>query len=152
MKASSSVYLPTSNAHRGPCLQRSPGSLSTHHHNKNNKKHIQNHKDSYVHCDQESRMIWGKQQTKPTSVNLLHYVAIRCHIFAGHGDCRSAGIMACSEQHEYVLLHLLIRKRLSLLIPLAEKAREDVFMSSDQASIHISPSLIDPYLQLHQIA
>ena len=44
-----------------------------------------------------------------TSVDLVHYVRIRCEKFAGHGGCHSAGIMACGEQHEYVILHLHIR-------------------------------------------
>ena len=90
----------------------------------------------------EMRMIWGRQQTKPTSVNLVQYVGIGCHIFAGYGGYRSAGIMACKEQREDVVLHLLIGERFSPLIPIVEKAREDVRMLS------VPPSLIDPYLQV----
>ena len=56
--------------------------------------------------------------------------------------------MACKEQHQDVVLHLLIGERVSmLLICICQKAREDVFMSSDQANAHI-PLLLDPYLQL----
>ena len=56
--------------------------------------------------------------------------------------------MACEEQRKDVVLDGLIRKWFSLLIPIAEKAREDVFMSSDQASIPIPPSLLNPDLQV----
>ena len=56
--------------------------------------------------------------------------------------------MACKEQREDVVLHFLIGERSSMVIRICQKAREDVFMSSDQASIHIPPSLLDPYLQL----
>ena len=56
--------------------------------------------------------------------------------------------MACKEQREDVVLDGLIRKWFSLLIPIAEKAGQDVFMSSDQACIHIPPPFLDPYLQM----
>ena len=56
--------------------------------------------------------------------------------------------MACIEQCQDVVRYLLIRERLSMLIRICQKRREDVVLSSDQASSHISPSLVDPYLQL----
>ena len=92
-------------------------------------------------------MIWGATN-KATSVNLIHYLGIRCKMFAGYGGYRSAGIMACKEQREDVVLHFLIGERLSMLIRICQKAREDVFMSIDQDNNHIPPSLIDPYLQV----